>query len=210
MKERPILMHARSINGILEGRKTQTRRIIKRPLKHPNWTGYMLTHKKDGAIECGPDYPDNDDDFVRNPYGVPGDRLWVRESWACIDPRQSVRDGQAVPEHPNLSDGTLEFWKTKLRYRTNGEFAVDESYRWRPSIHMPRWASRLTLEITGIRVERVQEISEADSEAEGCTGDLPQISAKGLFRTLWDDTNGKGAWERNDWVWVVDFRRVEQ
>lgn len=198
VKERPILMHARSINGILKGRKTQTRRIMK---QQPS-----VTSKSDGL------WPDEKAQFVRNraqyirdccPYGQPGDRLWARETWGGDD----LCGFAYRADHPD--------WP---RFQGDGE---QPDSKWKPSIHMPRKASRLSLEITGIRVERVQDISEADAKSEGCqaadyaTGrecilDPSMGSYRLHFQSLWDDTNGKGAWDRNDWCWVVDFKRIAQ
>lgn len=214
MKERPILMHARSINGIQEKRKSQTRRIIKNG-PHPegreneneiSWR-YSDGHSGMGWYWWETEYPDDGAWLLKCPYGEVGDRLWVRETWCDHD--------------HNLGGNLL--------YRANGEFLEDWTQRglkWKPSIFMPRWASRLTLEITGIRIERVQDISMADCLAEGIVQiphgilrvqvfglpDWPKerykISTREVFAELWDDTNGAGAWERNDWVWVVDFREL--
>lgn len=166
IKERPILMHARSIKGILAGSKTQTRRIVK-----------YRAYAEEGAIvhprEC--------------PYGQPGDRLWVRETWRMNEPPSGL------------------IFKADLHPVDYERYAP-----WRPSIYMPRWASRLTLEITDIRVERVQDISEEDARAEGLHADSidSALSLCENFSVLWEETNGKGAWERNDWVWVISFRRL--
>jgi len=129
-------------------------------------------------------------------YGQPGDRLWARETWA-----ENI-DGDIV-------------------YRADNGVAESMIDRWRPSIHMPRWASRITLEITGVRVERLNEITEADARAEGveCFDDTKTfrsywddfcvcLSAKDSFQTLWAKINGPDSWDANPWVWVVEFRRV--
>lgn len=129
------------------------------------------------------------------PYGQPGDRLWVREAWMHVE-----HDVQPV------------------RYRaTNPSYAG----RWRPSIHMPRWASRINLEITGIRVERLQDISETDAMAEGIQPELDGwtdysnpscqmcLNPVDSYRTLWESINGAGSWALNPWVWCISFRRVD-
>jgi hypothetical protein len=224
MKERPILMHARSINGILEGRKTQTRRIIKIPQVYLSGYGASIVKMSmvdgEALIEGWPKQEREMGNFgrcqrIKSPYGQPGDRLWVRENWmagiALYDPKKvfmcvyldingkvSEFDKMA-PDVPPESRSNALAWKKK------------------PSIHMPRWASRLTLEVLSIDVQRVQDISEADAKAEGCQ--IPEVmhadepveryDYRTYFRALWDDTNGKGAWERNDWCWVVDFKRIE-
>lgn len=197
MKERPILMHARSINGILEGRKTQTRRIIK---PAPGLDESKSSALVNEAWQAG---------FVdaKCPFGVPGDRLWVRETWSA----PHAFDGH--PPRLIPAGTTFHYAATEER----------GGLLWRPSIHMPRWASRLTLEVTGIRVERAQDISFADCRAEGCDPnwqglaphpdcncDGKHVGEKWHFRELWDDTNGKGAWDRNDWCWVVEFKRLER
>ena len=146
-KERPIIFSGPMIRAILEGRKTQTRRIVK-----PNCLSKL------------------------SPYGRTGDRLWVRETWGHN------------PEGPGYV------------YRSDGDFDMKfHGDRWRPSIHMPRWASRITLEVTGVRVERLQDINEEDALAEG---------VEHAFRSLWESINGPGSWDANPWVWVVEFRRV--
>jgi hypothetical protein len=191
------------VRAILDGSKTQTRRIVKpqpENLAGPNFDGL---------------WSDTVDPIVRYfgcPYGVAGDRLWVRETWMprCTNSEELIqyRAGGGLREFPkglNLSEDLLY------------EFAMDDGKRWRPSIHMPRWASRITLEITGVRVERLQEISEADLYKEGIA--LPREIERmrytaahwllGQYRQLWDSLYGKGAWERNPWVWVIEFRRAE-
>jgi hypothetical protein len=227
MKERPILFSAPMVRAILEGRKTQTRRIIKRPLKHPGWTEYVYYGPSPNnptcvprAIECGPDYPDDDSDAVLCPYGSPGDRLWVRETWA-LNP---IRDfGIMKPRSP-----------ADCIYRAG--YGTTPSVQWTPSIHMPRVASRITLEVTGVRVERLQEISNADARAEGIVqtwgdfgGKPPQWawdiyhlngnaagphqydnkSSSQNFQFLWESINGIESWAANPWVWVVSFSRVQ-
>jgi hypothetical protein len=199
VKERPILMHARSIRGILDGRKTQTRRIIKID---------PAARFIQQCCDCTAEFvvpKHREPVFVKCPYGTIGDRLWVRETWRM---------------------GKLK----GLMYRADYSTADSpEILKWRPSIYMSRPASRLTLEVTRIRVERVQDISEDDAKAEGsylnrctCAGMIrkPRTPIETLFKQtwchvhgyefkqLWNDTNGKGAWDRNDWVFVVDFRRI--
>jgi hypothetical protein len=181
--DRPILFSTPMVRAILEGRKSQTRRVIGRPLKHPGWTGYSYFASTRGgiAIENGPDYPDTDDDEIRCPYGVPGDRLWVRETWAQVD-------GQ-------------------INYRADQDRYVWRATRWKPSIHMPRTASRITLAVTEIRCEQLCEITLADAAAEGWAGaDAKHINAVSWYAELWDRINGKRApWKSNPWVWVVSF-----
>lgn len=218
MKERPILMHARSINGILEGRKTQTRRIVK---KQPPWRWAVHRWVTDILHEWMYQIPAIDRHQQKCPFGQPGDRLWVREAWRVRADQDDIRPSD-LPHHTP--------W-----YCATGNGQGDEEPsgcagglgKKRLAMFMPRWASRLTLGITRIRVERVQDISVADCMAEGIIQiphgilrvqvfglpDWPKerykMDAREVFGELWDETNGKGAWERNDWVWVVDFKRTE-
>jgi hypothetical protein len=125
------------------------------------------------------------------PYGQPGDRLWVREAW------RAWPDGVAY--RADISDADL---------------ADAVHAPWRPSIHMHRAASRITLEITAVRVERLQDISEADAKAEGVTRPVPMLDDDpstyvDAFGDLWASINGPGSWDSNPWVWVIEFRRVE-
>ena len=197
-RERPILFSGAMVRAILAGQKTQTRRMVKpqpRPTKRGWWEwGYALGktqaasprrsvwHAETWQREAGTAPLE---DFC--PYGQPGGRLWVRETWGKLDM------GSAC-------------------YRADDEAAVPADGRWRPSIHMPRWASRLTLEVTEVRVQRLQEISEEDALAEGIpprTDD--HVLAVPRFRTLWESINGERpgcSWESNPWVWCVSFRRV--
>lgn len=192
MKARPILMHARSIQNLLAGRKTQTRRIIKPRV-------LSMDPFEDGSA------------FLNLcPYGLRGGLLWVKETHA---PRSDV-DPALEPEKARhyCLYAANEFSDPRNEHNWH-----DYGGRWRPSIHMPRALSRLTLELTDVRVERVQDCSEEDALAEGVErnhamkwpdGDPGTIqdTARRNFRALWDDTNGPGAWERNDWVWVLAFK----
>lgn len=192
MIERPILFPDAMVRAILAGTKTQTRRVRK------------LIRVRDGMgtipLLC--------------PYGAPGDRLWVRECFAL-----SQRD----PEDSEVSMRDPQWWDPPV-YRADyagGEWSRFEDDRhvpipppWRPSIHMPRWASRLSLEITSVRVERVQSISEEDARAEGVdalAGRAGVSDARGAFCALWDSINVESpgcSWAANPWVWVVGFRRA--
>jgi hypothetical protein len=151
------------------------------------------------------------------PYGRAGDLLWVRETWAPVSTFDPSPETGALYRADPMYDGIDQF-----------------DWPWKPSIHMPRWASRITLEVTGVRVERLNDISEEDAIAEGCqetycspelTAECepgtPQrelaelleggwITAKGNFSFLWNEINGPGSWAANPWVWVVEFRRVKQ
>ena len=179
MKERPILFSAPMVRALLAGTKTQTRRTCNHPgLKDLSY-----------IVNCGDGWwGDEEGDFqARCPYGQPGDRLWVRETF-CDD---WLADAGGVA------------------YRADGGMDAemfDAGCTWRPSIHMPRSLSRITLEVTGVRVERLQDISEADAIAEGTP--FPFGGWVGGYQKLWESINGPGSWDLNPWVWVVEFKRV--
>lgn len=211
VKDHPILFSGEMVRAILEGRKTQTRRIV-RPQFTRLW-GYGVKHGDD-RFSCHVNIaePDGSWKWLYCPYGQPGDRLWVKET-AYIAP-------------PNFSENTWNVTDDQGRKRVVGwdasmdsdgvRCATDFGVKKSPSIFMPRWASRITLEVVSVRVERVQEISEADASAEGVStsegyidGDWCLATARDNFRFLWDEINGKRApWASNPWVWVVTFKRV--
>ncbi|MDH0849190.1 hypothetical protein N5D66_14720 [Delftia tsuruhatensis] len=200
MKERPILFSAPMVRALLAGTKTQTRRIAK-PVRHPDLGNVyapgalVLEHEPQHVIDrcC--------------PYGRPGDRLWVREThmnWWKLDP--------ANPEGPRIFSHVAAF-------AADG-YELEPGERWIPSIHMLRAASRITLDIKAVRVERLQDISEEDAKAEGAPGyeeglDAPppdgdhEWSYRASFQRLWEQINGPGAWAKNPWVWVVEFERAQ-
>lgn len=185
-KERPILFSGEMVRAIIEGRKTQTRRVIK-PQPSCSTLGYMVTYEQDGCIQCGEDYPDDDSDFRPSPYGKPGDRLWVRETF-------TTAGGNRI-----------------LYYATDD---VNGLRKKRPAIHMPRSYSRINLEVTKLRVEQIQRIPVRDIIAEGVSlGTVTQDFTDKYtpaFRELWDRINAKRgfSWQSNPWVWVVEFRRL--
>lgn len=207
MKEKPIIFKGEMVRAILDGRKTQTRRFVRH--KYPlagaprSWQPY----------DCEDGFGfESEDEFVKCPYGKPGDRLWVRETFH-ID--KILAD-----------DGSGEFcgYETDVYYRASDEVDPDldcSFIKWTPSIHMPRLASRINLEITDIRVERLQDISEEDAKAEGITP-FPdkkfQIDCdcwtdgkyKTAFQYFWNEKFGwaPNAWGLNPWVWVISFKRI--
>ena len=210
MKERPILFSSAMVRALLAGTKTQTRRAAKidvtmgrESILAPHLGKryapvYLLPENAIEAVACCP-------------YGQPGDRLWVRESFAHVY-RTNTEPPARSPED--------------VAYMADGLKADPYVYgTWKPSIHMPRWASRITLEITSVRVERLQDISEADAKAEGITPhDVRQFWLFGAsearrasiyreaavepYRQLWESINGPGSWGANPWVWAVEFRKV--
>lgn len=203
MKYCPILFSAPMVRAILSGQKTQTRRVakltdaghVKEPRGHRRW------------------HPGDPDATKASPYGQPGDRLWVRETWAkneggaggyCY---RADHGGACAYEAHDLGKGLVTHKVSK----------------WKPSIHMPRAASRITLEITGVRVERLDDISRNDAIAEGVHRDTAgrwttysatesareHLSPAEAYRDLWESINGTGSWEANPWVWVVEFKRIQ-
>lgn len=177
-RERPILFSAPMVSAILASTKTQTRRAVK---------GWALEWLQPGMFT--PEYvalPDN----RACPYGQPGDRLWVREAFGVDD-----------------EDGSILYWADPdtAQAAQHAKACEDRFPRCRPSIHMPRTACRITLEITSVRVERLHDISEADALAEG-----PAAHCDGpwhAYRSLWTLINGPASWDANPWVWVVEFKR---
>ncbi len=198
MKERPILMLAPMVRAILDGRKTQTRRVVKPQPHYRDVAGAFASWVfKDGLL-----YPNAKPEVIAMcPHGRPGDRLWVRETWAHGIHALNAKHDEDGPFVYAATDGT------------QGRL----SDKWKPSIFMPRWASRITLELTGVRVERLQEISESDAKAEGCEPAIAGQDADGPIKTyrtgyvyLWNAINedrGFG-WLTNPWVWVLEFKRV--
>lgn len=187
-RERPILFSGPMVRAILDGRKTQTRRVVKPqpgihcvPWQRPDgqfiWIIAETGHGVSEPFTC--------------PFGQIGDRLWVRETWNAD-------------------------WCDRTIYKADGGYAKHAGYsvepRWRPSIHMPRWASRIMLEITDVRVQRLQEISEEDAISEGIhsVAAFPSgYSNRDGFAALWNSlAKPDSTWAMNPWVWAVSFRRL--
>ena len=205
IKERPIIFSTPMVRAILDGRKTQTRRVIKPQPEYNENEGFCWRGWATGIAFPGKRKDANFSD--RCPYGTPGDRLWVRETFAETDtaedsPVVAYKAGGSIligRDHPNGNDFLL--------CGTESERDIDVE-QWKPSIHMPRWAARILLEITSVRVERLQEIGENDALAEGIPWrGLDHETARGAFRELWDSINAKRGfgWGNNPWVWVIGF-----
>lgn len=208
-RERPILFSGAMVRALLDGRKTQTRRVMKPQPEGERWLSELyLSGKWAERPTC--------------PYGQPGDRLWVRETWGVMSSEGStalVSYAARLPAGKTLADtdGGCDVIRVPDEWRGRLEGLVDTE-RWRPSIHMPRWASRLTLKVTGVRVERLHDISEADARAEGVDHELAfteglitrasdtRPRAVAWFQALWDRINGADSWDANPWVWVVEVR----
>lgn len=205
------------VRAILDGRKTQTRRLIKPhdvaairfcegepPGRSAQIEFLQEGHSGAGWYVHDQEYPDEGSHFMRCPYGEPGDRLWVRETFLVDGPDPVPLTRPPISMHDIL-------------YRADGPSGIQledhAEARWRPSIHMPRWASRITLEIESIRVEHLCDISDADAEAEGCERPAMDIAAgfmREVFHGVWDHINGKRApWKANPHVWVITFKVVE-
>lgn len=191
MKEHPIIFSGPMVRAILEGRKTMTRRVVKPSVKCCTVGAYTTdsgSAKPVNVQEDGDPWTD-----ISCPYGQPGDRLWVRETWTECD--------------------GVFYAATDTRPGMNG---IPQA--WRPSIFIPRWASRITLEVTDVRVERVQDISDEDAVREGTFVNQNAIGVqltnrdetipRAVFADLWDSINAKRgySWEANPWVWIIEFK----
>lgn len=203
-KERPILFSGEMVRAILDGRKTQTRRIVKpqpaygvREIKVGMFEPVII---RGGMEEPGkPVFGFADEERGwKCKYGQPGDRLWVRETWLEFDSDHRIGGARYTYKADVSVDGEL----IRKDYIKCGR-----DYRWKPSIHMPRNASRITLEITGVRVQRLQDIRYDDCLAEGWHAACG-IGADYWYKELWDKINGWNSWNENPWVWVVEFKRV--
>lgn len=232
VKETPILMQGDMVRATLEDRKTNTRRII-----DDKWFDECVCQAVDAVLRSGCihsrefRHPHQHAPTAKVcPYGKPGDRLWVRETWLPF-------------RHDHIMDGKRYAYSAdSIGNGDSDRCRVELGYKWRPSIHMPRAACRLTLEITDVRVQRVQDITSDDIIAEGVqypvtedrhpiirlTGKCPPVNyhrrinvpagetlthdelLRCHFASLWDSINGEGAWKRNDWVWAIAFKRLEQ
>lgn len=217
MRERPILFNTEMVQAILEGRKTQTRRIVKpQPTFSENvgcgWKGYVYG--------IGSDHAETVRNFTRStyPFGKVGDQLWVRETWhvepdvegwsmndnePCIGWIGYKAGGSKEVTAPNFDAVQRCFPKGEVDW----DFLPND---WRPSIFMPRWASRVQLEIMNIRIERLNDISEDDAKAEGMIAD-DDYCAEEYFSKLWNEINGwdEKGWNANPWVWVIEFKVIQ-
>lgn len=254
MKQRPIIFNTDMVRALLDGRKTQTRRPVSKAVeenirlhagedgsdessevefiyaKHSDddgeaqpeeWLCYLQEYPEEGVIAIG-----------QCPFGQPGDQLWVRETFL---PDPNSQDDAWDDHHISYFSwsgcgSSIRDVPSALRSPDNCIYKaswVGTDLLWKPSIHMPRWASRITLEITNIRVERVQDITEADAIAEG----LNRVShgpegtfyswqrnyphpqnychSDDAYQDLWCSIYGPEAWDRNEWVWVIEFKRIE-
>jgi len=202
MKWRHILFSAPMVRALLEGRKTQTRRIAARRLQSSTMVSSPFEVMNLLKEETVGDFWYFDEEACKCPYGVVGDRLWVREAHWMDRRDQSLAvmavDGFVVAKNGIETGNIIDV--ASLRQ--------NRFWKLLPSIYMPRWASRITLEIADIRIERLNDISEEDAHSEG----VLQVASDfccAHFRELWEKINGKGSWDLNPWVWVIEFRRVQ-
>lgn len=216
MKERPILFSGPMVRAILEGRKIQTRRVIKfKPGEH-RIHKLTSTGSNEWLLERWPKCEREFGNFgrcdnLKCPYGAAGDRLWVKETWFPSPVGKFASNRKITKTRPA--------WASTILYRADGDEVI-KPLRWKPSIFMPRWASRITLEIREVRVERLQEISARDCEYEGlihgaraawsCPGWEGDPFREGHlgYKWLWESINGKGSWDKNPFCWVITFKRV--
>ncbi|GKO00143.1 hypothetical protein MS5797_40870 [Klebsiella pneumoniae] len=245
MKERGMIFNSEMVRAILDGRKTQTRRIMK-VQPESNQLGLLLITDSTKHSDIGKYHwaeSNATGNHVRSklfssPFGAVGERIWVRETWATL----GNEDGCYVDWEDNLCKGdersAARIYRASCEQRP-GDYGLwsipDDAYwkphtkehkfegAWRPSIHMPRWASRILLEITDVRVERLNAISEEDARAEGiidggclncgepepCGCANPEPDATDAFAYLWQSIYGQESWNANPWVWVIEFKRVE-
>lgn len=204
-----MIFNGEMVRAILDGRKTQTRRPVKLPVHDKNLGCELAGNELAGELSAG--------NYLNSAFGKPGDRIWVRETFrvhsratdvATLVYKASVRNSWTEQTH-------------RVPVSVCNKPATPE--KWTPSLHMPRWASRILLEITDVRVERLREISQADAEAEG-VGKLKksfwknyqpgwtefQLTARGSFATLWKSIYGDESWYADPWVWVIEFKRIEE
>lgn len=220
MKERGMIFNGEMVRAILDGRKTQTRRIVKPQPELTKSSGFSW---KGAVFGSGSDDRETNRNFahVKCPHGKPGDRIWVRETFQGplfdFDQMDSYCKDSTPFEKPEF-----------CVYQADGKpapefFDADDNLHccWRPSIHMPRWASRILLEIIHIRVERLNSISQADAIAEGAPQSHPSIDcvsreygfpdfSRSWFGQTWQHVYGEESWQANPWVWVIEFKHIEE
>ncbi|HFT3212736.1 TPA: hypothetical protein ACHV3X_000636 [Klebsiella variicola] len=200
ISERGMIFNAEMVRALLDGRKTQTRRPIK-------WKQTRFTEI--GEREDGSKWPWSEDaehacDFWHPcPFGAVGDRIWVREAFRVHSRATDVATlAYKASERNSWTEQTR-----RVPVAVCNKPATPE--KWTPSLHMPRWASRILLEITGVRVERLRSMSQDDARAEGVIAASGPMEAGLAFRELWDSIYGEESWKANPWVWVIEFKRVE-
>ena len=218
MKDRPMLYSGPMVRALLDERKTQTRRLVKPQPEYAPKSGFWLWKGE----------PISDFSRIPCPYGQPGDRLIVKEHvwmWCEKVPNGTTKKGRAKFKYVPMRYAQIFYCSDHPEKPTIKVFSEYRGYEWawrkKLGRYIPRWASRITLEITSVRVERLQDISDADAKAEGCSisqrieslgrQDWPEFPAdyRESFSCLWESINGPGSWAANPWVWVIEFRRVK-
>ncbi|HEI9618894.1 TPA: hypothetical protein SLH91_003688 [Enterobacter hormaechei] len=250
MKERGMIFNGEMVRAILDGRKTQTRRIVKvqpKPCNHTNWPDYSPESQWKSypngwcCAVCANGTTIDHRHHAKGitcPFGAVGDRIWVRETWGVVS-HELDEDGRIQPWSPDRPAKAIHempfgngYYSGHAIYAADGDFTWgdDDGYEdgrscWKPSIHMPRAACRILLEVTGVRVERLNGISETDAESEGidmealydsqdcydCIADhnmTGRPTVTGAFKYLWESIYGEESWQANPWVWVIEFKVV--
>lgn len=225
MKERGMIFNGEMVRAILEGRKTQTRRSVKFPHIDRDAMCELSGNELAGELSAG--------NYRNSTHGRPGDRIWVRETWGVVS-HDLDEDGRIQPWSPDRPATAIHempfgngYYSGHAIYAADGDFTWgdDDGYEdgrsyWKPSIHMPRAACRILLEVTSVRVEHLNSISQEDAQAEGMelTGWRPTYSDPDSggevwtpydnFAQLWESIYGEGSWQANPWVWVIEFKVV--
>ena len=213
MNTKPILFNGDMVRALLDGRKTQTRRIAKPPMRDgisditycipgegcpKKWQGKFGVMFKEPESQ----WFDPTHDFIPSPFGQPGDLLWVRETHKC---NGWATDVATIFYRACESRSYTEMCE---QFSVSNHKPLPVDGRWRPSIFLPRWASRLTLLVKKVHIERAQDISPSDATAEGYQGDMPMVDGLSWFARLWNSINGN--WDDNPWVWVVEFEVIHK
>lgn len=232
-KERGMILNEPMVRAILSGQKTQTRRIMKVQPEHSNLGLRRIIDSKNSADNGKYFWSQSDATGLKArskpfncPHGNVGDRIWVRETWGVVS-HELDEDGRIQPWNPDRPATAIQempfgngYYSGHAIYAADGDFTWgdDDGYEdgrscWKPSIHMPRAASRILLEITDVRVERLNDISEDDAQAEGVSPSTHEITPpEAVYRVgfgeLWRSIYGDENWEKNPWVWVIEFKRV--
>jgi len=219
-KEHSLIFSGPMVNAILDGRKTQTRRIVTHIASIGRITefGRSTTKGYDGTFRDSKlrwHDLDHDELLVRCPYGNIGSNIWVRETWRLLD----CNNQGCCIEYNTIAESEKDIVFSNEKSRKQAWHYINKN-GWISPIYMPRWASRIDLRITDISVERVQDITEEDVEAEGCllaegyeelVRTFYQYPYREVFQDLWNFLNAKRGfpWESNPWVWKIEFERVE-
>lgn len=251
MKEHGTLFQLAMVTALLADLKSQTRRAVKLPHANPLgvWEPTTIGGSNGGRTKAGNTIPEQgaiwhtrSGDCIGSPYGQPGDRIWVRETFYAFGRWETRYSPKKKRDEWHFVDLTIEagfkhLFEQPAQWKRSKRETVTPTWWKRPAIFMPRAASRITLEVTGVRVERLQDISEADAKAEGLkaitkdgrtvkygipdadgmpgTDDIGwpwhdwHLDARGAYRRLWEQINGPGSWEANPWAWVIEFKRLE-